>query len=191
MTKTKMFWTFCALLFVIGLAGSGESTFAQDRFAIGAQLAVHDLPEFSETHIGYGFRFTYAAYLPFLSFDSEINSFPTSSTGNLGETQVFFGLKAGLRVRRWGVFAKARPGFINFGGGANPQRLTSATDFALDLGGGVEYYFLPHVGLRVDLGDIGTFFGGGQLLAGPGSPIGAPLHTQHSLQSTAGIVLTF
>ena len=170
---------------------AAEPAHAQDRFAVGAQFAVHNLPELGETRVGYGFRLTYAAYLPFISFDAEFNSFPTGSSGNLGETQGFLGLKAGVRVGRWGVFGKARPGIANFGGGAFPNRITGATHFALDLGGGVEYYPLPHIGLRMDLSDVGTFFGNTSLRAGPGTPPGVPLHTQHNFETTTGVVLTF
>jgi hypothetical protein len=179
------------LLLAFWFAGSAEPVHAQDRFAVGAQVAIHKVPELGETPLGYGFRFTYGAYLPFLSFDSEINTFPTSSAGNFGETQGFFGLKAGLRVGKWGGFLKARPGFDHFGGGFDPQRLSSGTHFAMDLGGGVEYYFLPHLGLRWDLSDIMTHFGGATLSAGPGGPLGTPLGTQQNFQTTVGVVVTF
>jgi hypothetical protein len=172
-------------------AGFGNQAHAQDRFAIGTQVAIHKLPELGETAFGYGFRVTYGAYLPFLSFDSELNIFPTSSTGNFGETQGFFGLKAGVRVGRWGGFLKLRPGFDHFGGGFDPERMSSETHFALDLGGGVEYYFVPHLGLRWDLSDIMTHFGGTTLSSGPGGPIGTPLGTQQNFQTTLGLVVTF
>jgi len=97
---------------------------AQDRFGVGAQLVVHRLPELGETRTGYGFRLITSPWVPFIAFDSELNFFPTSSSGNIGETQLFVGLKGTVRVRRWGVFLKARPGFAHFGGGATPQRLT-------------------------------------------------------------------
>ena len=181
------------LWFIFAIAVLGYATpslRAQDRFAIGAQVAFDHLPELGETPTGYGFRFTYAAYLPLISFDAEVNSFPTHSTGNFGQTQAFFGLKAGARVGHWGVFLKARPGFAHFYGGAAPQRLSQRTNFALDLGGGVEYYFVPHVGLRWDLSDVMTHFGSGLLSFGPGNPIGVPLGTRGNFQTTVGIVFT-
>ena len=178
---------FLALAF---FAGGFSPNLRAQGFELGAQLAVHSLPELGETHPGYGFRFTYNGYAPFLALDSEINFFPTNSTGNLGETQVFAGLRAGVHVSRWGVYAKARPGFVNFGGGGFPQRLTSATHFALDLGGVIEYDVAPHIALRWDLSDVLTDFGGATLLSGPGY-VGAPLHTQHNFQSTIGAVVRF
>ena len=164
---------------------------AQNRFEVGAQIAVHHLPEFGETPVGFGFRFSYAAYLPFFYADAEINRFPTDSAGNLGETQGFFGLRAGLNVGKWGVFAKVRPGFANFGGGAAPNRLSGATFFALDLGGVLEYRFARHVALRWDLSDVETHFGTSGLTAGPGGPVGVPLRTHDNFQTMIGIVVGF
>jgi hypothetical protein len=185
----KQFRTVLLLAVVFFSSGIASQLHAQS-VELGAQVAVHSLPELGETHAGYGFRFTYNGYPPFLSLDSEINFFPTGSTGNLGETQLFVGLRAGVHVGRWGVYAKLRPGLANFGGGGFPQRLTSATHFALDIGGVVEYDVAPHVGLRWDLSDVLTDFGGATLLAGPGD-VGAPLHSQHNFQTTIGVVLKF
>ena len=183
---------FRAVLFlaVAFLASGVTSKLHAQSLELGAQLAVHSLPELGETHPGYGFRFTYNGYPPFLALDSEINFFPTDSTGNLGETQLFIGLRAGVHVSRWGVYAKLRPGFASFGGGGFPQRLTSATHFALDIGGVIEYDVAPHVGLRWDLSDVLTDFGSATLLEGPGYA-GAPLHTQHNFQTTIGAVVRF
>ena len=175
---------------IVALAIVAPRARAQDRFAVGAQLGFEHLPELGETPVGYGFRFTYAAFVPFISFDAELNSFPTHATGNLGQTQAFFGLKAGTRVGRWGVFVKARPGLAHFYGGADQQRLTSRTNFALDIGGGIEYYFAPHIGLRWDLSDVSTYFGSGVLNAGPGESIGTPLGTHGNFQTMVGIVFT-
>jgi Outer membrane protein beta-barrel domain len=180
-----------ALALVVALAGTAQKAHAQNRFEVGGQLAIHRLPELGETPIGYGFRFTYNAYLPFLAFDSEIDNYPTSSTGNFGATEGFFGLRAGVRVGPWGVFVKARPGFAHFGGGFDEQRLTSRTHFALDLGGVAEYFILPHVGVRWDLSDVMVHYGNATLLAGPGGPIGPPLGTRSNLQTTIGVVVSF
>jgi hypothetical protein len=180
-----------ALAVPLLLLGGGFGSQAKAQgFEVGAQVAAHNVPELGETPFGYGFRFTDDAYPPFVSLDSEINFFPTSSTGNLGETQGFFGVKAGLKVGRWGVFAKLRPGFDSFGGGSFEQRLTSRTHFALDIGGVVEYYVLPRVALRLDLGDVMTDFGGATLVTGPGRA-GVPLGSQHNFESTFGAMLRF
>ena len=187
--KRILFISF-VIFFTLLLGALLPGARAQDRFAVGAQLAFDHLPELGETPVGYGFRFTYAALVPFISFDAELNSFPTHGSGNLGQTQAFFGLKAGARVGRWGAFLKARPGLAHFYGGAAQQRLTQRTNFALDVGGGVEYYLIPHVGLRWDLSDVMTHFGSGTLNAGPGGPLGVPLGTRGNFQTTLGIVFT-
>jgi hypothetical protein len=178
------------IFFTLLLGATLPGARAQDRFAVGAQLAFDHLPELGETPVGYGFRFTYAAFVPFISFDAELNSFPTHGSGNFGQTQALFGLKAGARVGRWGAFLKARPGFAHFYDGVAQQRLTQRTNFALDIGGGVEYYFIPHVGLRWDLSDVMTHFGSGTLNVGPGGPLGVPLGTRGNFQTTLGIVFT-
>ena len=57
-----------------------------------------------------------------------------------------FGGKAGLRGKRAGLFAKARPGFVTF--------TDIGTTFgALDLGGVVEFYPATHWLIRGDIGD--------------------------------------
>jgi hypothetical protein len=178
------------LLLVLFASGFASRLGAQDRLELGAQLAVHRLPELGETPVGYGFRLTYNAYLPLVAFDSEVNFFPTSSTGNLGETQGFFGLRAGVHVSRWGIYAKLRPGFASFGGGGFEQRLTARTHFALDVGGVLKYDVAPHVALRWDLSEVLTYFGNATLLAGPG-PVGVPLGTRHNFETTIGAVLQF
>jgi hypothetical protein len=181
------FWMVPSLLLML-IAGGFRSTLHAQGFEIGAQLAVHSLPELGDTRAGYGFRFTYNGYPPFFALDSEINFFPTSSTGNLGETQLFAGVRAGIRVSRWGVYAKLRPGFADFGGGGDPERITSTTHFALDIGGVVEYSVAPRVALRFDASDVLTYFGGTSLRNGPGL-VGTGLGTQHNFETTIGIVL--
>jgi Outer membrane protein beta-barrel domain len=180
-----------ALLFLFCLMGTARSAHAQNQFEVGGQLAIHRLPELGETPIGYGLRFTYNAYPPFFAFDSEIDNYPTSSTGNFGMTEAFFGLKAGVHVGPWEVFAKVRPGFAHFGGGFSESRLTSRTQFALDLGGGAEYFFLPHIGVRWDLSDVMIHYGDTEVLSGPGSPLGTALGTRGNLQTTVGVVVSF
>jgi hypothetical protein len=164
---------------------------AQTPFYFGAHLAGHRLAELDQSRIGYGFRAGYEAYLPFISLESEVNFFPTTSGGNLGETQAFFGLKFGKTIGRWGGFIKLRPGFTHFGGGNFPSRLTQHTKFALDLGGAIEYEIVPKVGLRLDVSDVKIYYGDAQLLAAPGGAPGPRLGTRNTLQSSFGLVVHF
>ena len=171
--------------------GAAPQARAQTPFYLGAHLGGHRLAELDQSRLGYGLRLGYEAYLPFISLESEVNFFPTTSGGNLGETQAFFGLKFGKHIGRWGAFLKARPGFTHFGGGAFPQRLTERTKFALDLGGGLEFDLTPKVGLRLDLSDTRIYYGDAAVLAAPGGPAGPRLGTRNTLQSSFGLVLRF
>jgi hypothetical protein len=164
---------------------------AQTPFYFGAQLTGHRLAELNQSRLGYGFRAGYEVYLPFISLESEVNFFPTTSGGDLGETQAFFGLKFGKKIGSWGGFVKVRPGFTHFGGGAFPTRLTEQTKFALDLGGGIEHDLGPKITLRLDIGDTRIYYGDARLLAVPGGPAGPRLGTHQTLQSSIGLIVHF
>jgi hypothetical protein len=81
-------------------------------------------------------------------------------------TQGLFGVKAGKRFKKWGVFGKARPGLMSFSRGAFnivPTGGTGVNAFSLkfrrqtnlvfDLGGVLEFYPSKKIVLRVDVGD--------------------------------------
>jgi hypothetical protein len=173
------------------LPASPSAAQAQTPFSFGAHFAAHRMPEQGQVRAGYGFRATYAAYLPFVSGEAELNVFPTTSGGDLGETQAFFGVKFGKHIGRWGGFIKFRPGLTHFGGGAFPQRLTGRTHFALDMGGGVEFDVLPRVMLRLDASDVRIYYGDAALRAAPAAPPGPALGTRDTFQTTFGVVLNF
>jgi hypothetical protein len=180
-----------ALIAAACMALTAAPARAQTPFYFGAQMLGHRLAEQNQSRLGYGFRGGYEAYLPFISLEGEVNFFPTTSSGDLGETQAFFGLKFGKKIGRWGAFVKARPGFIHFGGGAFPARLTQQTNFALDLGGGLEYGLGPKVDLRFDLGATKIYYGDAALFAVPGSAAVPRLGTHNTLQSSFGLVIHF
>jgi hypothetical protein len=181
---------FAVLAFLLAAAPGVR---AQTPFYLGAHLAGHRLAELDQSRLGYGFRLGYEAYLPFISLETEVNFFPTSSGGDLGETQAFFGLKFGKHIGRWGGFLKFRPGLTHFGGGAFQNRLTERTKFALDMGGGVEFDLSEQLLLRLDVSDARIFYGDARILPAPppGGPPGPRLGTHDTLQSTFGIVLRF
>jgi hypothetical protein len=180
-----------ALAVLVLLLAAAPGARAQTPFYLGAHIGGHRLAELDQSRVGYGFRLGYDAYLPFISLESEVNFFPTTSGGDLGETQAFFGLKFGKHIGRWSGFLKVRPGLTHFGGGAFPQRLTEKTKFAMDLGGGVEFDLSEMVGLRLDLSDVKIFYGDAMVLAAPAGPPGPPLGTHDTFQSTFGLVLRF
>jgi outer membrane protein with beta-barrel domain len=176
---------------VVLLVAAALPARAQTPFYFGAHLTGHRLSELNDSRIGYGFLGGYDAYLPFISLESEVNFFPTSSSGDLGETQAFFGLKFGKKIAGWGAFVKARPGFTHFGGGAFPTRLTQQTKFALDLGAGIEHDLVPKVSVRLDVGDTKIYYGDAQLLPFPGGPPGPRLGTHDTFQGSLGLVVHF
>ena len=76
------------------------------------------------------------------------------------QTEVFAGLKVGLRRRYYGVFAKVRPGFVT-----SPDTLNSTStsaykrniNLALDTGAVIEIYpSAGHFVMRLDFGEAGT-----------------------------------
>ena len=122
-----------------------------------------------DTVVGIGGRFTYnwnrhvaleaAGYFS----PGKCASCSGEITGNIAEG--LFGLKAGQRFKRFGVFGKVRPGLINFSQGvfdfvpdgsstSFPFKTVtrSRTDLATDVGGVLEIYPQKHFLLRFDAG---------------------------------------
>ncbi len=113
---------------------------------------------------GFGGRFV-ANFNRIMSFDCEFDFFPDpgqGATNTLGGRVMagFFGLKGGYRVRRFGIFAKARPGFQSYGHAitsvatSNPPQFNFGrrVNFALDFGAVVEHYASRRIALRFDYG---------------------------------------
>ena len=123
---------------------------------------------------GVGGRFTYnlTGYIALeaeLTFHPKERGFffgglfpPFFSGTQIGGRRVegLFGVKAGKRWEKFGVFAKARPGFMHFThvpdcpSGLVEQCSTGGkTEFAFDIGGVVEYYLSRRFVVRFDVGD--------------------------------------
>ena len=170
----------------------------------------------SKTEPGIGGRFTYNLTNN-LAFEAEGNLFPRSEVaqrmpgGRIFQGQ--FGVKAGKRFRRIGIFGKARPGFVGF---TQVSKLISTTTtlpagplnqvftvgafglgkdvyFSMDLGGVVEYYPARRIFARFDLGDTiiryRIYREAGAFLSR--AIIERPPETKHNLQFSAGIGLRF
>ena len=118
---------------------------------------------------------TYASYRFWrvLYFDGDILYFPQDTHGpsNLyggPVLQGLFGLKGGIRRNDFGFFGKVRPGFQSYAQAlkaiaAQPSGTVNytygrSTNFALDLGGIVEFYPTERGTLRIEAGDSHTFF---------------------------------
>lgn len=153
---------------------------------------------------GFGGRLTVNANRYF-ALESEVNFFPRGGfRGNA--TQALIGVKAGKRWDRFGVFAKARPGFIyNSQGRAeldqsgtdvnNQVRYKGATNFTADVGGVVEFYPTKKLIARFDFGDTITHFNSQNAFFidsnGNLNPFRTPATTRHSFQFSAGIGFRF
>lgn len=144
------------------------------KVELGAHFTSITKPNFDggKTEAGLGGRFTFNLNGS-LAVEAEGNFFPhncracnNENVGNLA--QAFFGVKAGKRFRKIGIFGKARPGVANFSGGNFDISLLSsvpgtfpvfrinrsrATDFAFDIGGVIELYHSRRIFTRFDGGD--------------------------------------
>lgn len=184
------------------------------RFEIGAQfssLTLANRP--SDTKPGFGGRFTINLN-EHVAVEAETNFYPTESTFPSEETggravQGLFGVKAGKRFGKFGLFAKARPGLVHFtrvlrvSGFTNETfngqtfiipnfRTQGVTHFATDLGGVVEFYPSRRIVTRFDVGDtiirdrgyVPPPFPGSVFTLSNGS-------TSHNFQFNAGIGFRF
>jgi len=176
-----MFKLIFALLspVVVGfvLATTAHAQVSDHKFEVGGFFTSITLDDFKDrvtpgfatgdsTVNGIGGRLSYNLNENF-AIDGEASFFPSNHFGN-DETgqkmQGFVGVKAGVRNKWAGVFAKARPGVMWFGeftsrGSCTPTTFGSTCgvshekDFAMDLGGVVEFYPSERAIIRVDLGD--------------------------------------
>jgi hypothetical protein len=142
-----------------------------------------------EQPIGFGGRFAYN-FTDNLAVDSEVSYFPEDPSGNFGETIVVAGLRAGVKIEKFGVFAKVRPGFVHFGSDAFRAFNDSPTRFAIDVGGVLEFYPSKRVILRVDLGDTIIPFGD-DTINSPVPPFVFRPGTTHNLQASFGVGFRF
>jgi len=156
-----------ALCLFATTAACAESPSAADEYKaeVGAFYTGIHLKGFGGTINGLGGRFGYNIN-KYLAVDAEASFMPETHLGNnqLGQkVQGFIGVKAGMRSRYVGVFAKARPGVMFIGevtSGFNCSGNGFATicrpshnNFALDAGGVIELYPASRTIIRFDAGD--------------------------------------
>lgn len=217
--KTRALFTLNAAVLFLLLSGPSARAQEQDvpRFEIGVQyssLSVN-IPGFfgggTENAVGVGGRVTYNLNRYF-AVEAEGNLSPSDVpqsyvTGGASQ-QMQFGAKVGRRFRRFGLFAKARPGFVSFGETLTPVPFQSGgfntftfqrerkTHFSMDVGGVLEFYPTRRTLVRFDAGDTIIRYGGHPevepfpILAGP-SITNAGSETRHNFQFTAGVGFRF
>jgi hypothetical protein len=173
-------------LIVVGtsLPVSAQPSSAQpssSRFAAGGQISAlrlgGALDDASSGLAGFGGHLTYDMGR-WVTLEGEVDFFPNDRlkydrppsgsdfrlTHHRRRLEGFVGPKVGLRMERFGVFGKVRPGFSRLMGRGvdcvgvacayiNYITPTYKTDFALDLGAVLEFYPSSSTIARVDLGD--------------------------------------
>jgi hypothetical protein len=208
-------------LFLISIMAQAQEADVPSKIEVGVQFSsltyskppIIGQPAVSSavgsSEAGFGGKFTFN-FNKHLALEAEGNFFPhpniqnESRNGRLLQGQ--FGLKAGKRFGKFGVFAKARPGFASFSevltvvgnetidiGG---QLFTfpifdgrRKTYFSMDLGGVLEFYPSRRVLTRIDVGDTIIRYNNQSI------PFGAVLfptptatsRISHNLQVSAGI----
>ena len=206
------------------------------RFEVGAQFTVLNahspsavpqslvIPPDDTTHTepGFGGRFTFNL-TDNIALEAEGNFYPRDLAGDFLTTlpnpsghmfQGQFGAKIGKRFSKWGIFGKARPGFVGF---TKVSELVSTqtinVQFAnqiipvtvgqfrvakqlypsIDIGGVVEFYMSRRWIARFDIGDTVIRYGevAAQGFSLTNQIVRRPRETHHNLQFTAGIGYRF
>jgi len=206
---------------------SGPVAYAQTdekKFEVGWQFTILASPsrtandailsEHRVKEVGYGPRFGYN-FTKHLALESEFSFFTLDREVRGGsKIQGLFGVKAGQKFKRFGLFGKARPGFVRFQRGdyilargcvqVFPPPLScydsvATTNFAFDLGAVVEIYTSGPMVFRFDVGDTMIHFRRRNVAArDPSLPLGArlvtfprPAETRHNLQASVGFGFRF
>jgi len=190
------------VLFILLAACNVQAQSDLPRMEAGAQYTSLHLPAIQEWPGGFGGRFGYNLF-EYAALEGEFNYFPVHSPKTIGsnpsfpiqsavewfgESQALLGIKAGIRIDRFGFFGKVKPGFIHLTDRQNLQLLNdqSKTRFALELGGVFEYYIRPSFAFRLDMGETMIDFGGYK-------PIGdyLPQTPRWGFQAGGGLVFRF
>lgn len=221
------------LSFTLALVAVSLSSFTEVRaqsdekkFEVGGQFSILQVPtttaatflfpigyEKHATEYGFGGRIGYNLSQNF-ALEAEGNFFPRDRDLQGGrKIQGLFGVKAGKKFDKVGVFAKARPGFIRFErGDYEPAPVVcilifppplgclqpvAKTNFAFDVGGVVELYPSARTIIRFDAGDTIIRFGartvGATNPSPPFYPVGLPVaaETKHNFQASVGVGFRF
>lgn len=158
------------LLTIVAFASIADAQSTKDKIEIGVQttsltIVNPDLPSFDATENGIGGRFTFN-FNRFIAAEAEVNWFHQKFVNADGGTiQAQFGVKAGKRFEKFGIFGKVRPGFFSVDryGLFNPPPGSQSSGaiaplerralFTLDVGGVLEFYPSKRMVVRFDAGD--------------------------------------
>jgi len=187
------------------------------KVELGAEFSTLNRDDFAGARLepGAGARFTFNLNKNF-ALESAGYLFPRrcfTCAQNGMITEVVGGVKAGKRFQSWGIFAKARPGIVNFSEGQTDIttngngssfpfefRRRSLTNFATDLGGVLEFYPSKRIVTRFDAGDTLIHFRRrttNAIVFDPATsgykltPFTMPAKTTHNFQFSAGVGFRF
>ena len=189
----------CCAVVVVALSVCASTTMAQEktpRYELGVHVSTLSVTERDDHDTSLGGRFTYNLN-NYLSLEAEGNRFfQTREGGGANEDQGLFGIKAGIRKKKFGVFAKARPGYTRFyllGTTPGPNSFEQGhTRFAVDVGGVFEYYPHRHLAVRVDAGDTMINFKNGDFFYRRlDEPMFVRSGLSHNLQINVGVAFRF
>lgn len=210
--KSLTFATLLCLMFC-SLEARAQSD-EVPKFELAAQFTSITKPDFNNgaTEPGFGATFTFNLNRS-VALEAVGNFFPHScrfcgnNSGNI--TQGLFGVKAGKRFEKWGIFGKARPGVVSFsegetrivsiGTGPFPAlqfQQNRLTHFAADLGGVLEFYPSKRIVTRFEGGDTLIHYGQHQnnfVVFDPTTgvpvllPFTSPSVIRHNFQFVAGV----
>jgi hypothetical protein len=141
----------------------------EHQLQLGAHVASATSGEFDKTDIGAGVRFSWHP-ISLLGVETEISLYPGDFAGNppfsSSRVEGLFGVTVGPRFSRLRPSARLRPGFVAFRGAPKPfacilifppplpcALAAGERVFALDVGGGMEWFPTNRTFVRVDIGD--------------------------------------
>lgn len=207
--------TIYLLLIIVTFASVVAAQDKKDRLEIGVQstsltLFAPDF-QFDVTNAGVGGRVTYN-FSRSIAAEAEVNFFPQTqfllSSFDSGGVQAQFGVKAGKRFEKFGLFAKVRPGFISVDDveSVTPDtvrvvngvttfdfKVERTNFFSLDAGGVLELYPSRRTVVRFEAGDTAIRHPELFEVIFPGSPQPPfvqrvrPAKFTHNFQFTAGV----
>lgn len=135
------------------------------RYEVGGQFAAFNVSLFKDlSRVEPGFGGAFALNVNrLISLDSSLAFYPVDYNGHFEISTIYggktlsgaAGLKIGFRRQSWGLFGKARPGFIRFSrvGDLGPSTGTSSRTYPMiDFGPAVEFYPARRIVLRTDFG---------------------------------------
>jgi hypothetical protein len=172
-------------------------------------LTLNDNSNSSEP--GFGGRVTYNL-TDNVALEAQFDFFPNGerfrgfrSGGRIA--QGLFGVKAGKRYEKFGIFGKVRPGFTTFSAGREELIIKSPppnpvfdfrphreTHFATDVGAVLEFYPSRRIVTRFDAGDTIIRYGNSTIPTYDSSTVQSlplPGETRHNFQFSAGVGFRF